>query len=59
MTAYYDQIDFGNHDGTDPTFGFRSFDVKYNFYDYDNQVPEYWLMLQENDYETYDSWFPQ
>ena len=58
LSSYSDQIEFKNHTGK-PTFGFRKFEIRYNFWDYDNQTPEHWLGLQENEYETFDSWFPQ
>ena len=59
LVIFEDQIDFKNHDGTEPTFSFRKFEVIVNFNDYDDSFQEYWLKIQENEYETYDSWFPQ
>ena len=59
LSIFEDQIDFKNHEGTEPTFSFRKFENLINFNNYDGQFNDYWLKLQENEYETYDSWFPQ
>ena len=47
-----------NHD-TKPTYSVREAEILNTPSDYEDKYQNYHLDLQENEYETYDSWFPQ